>query len=601
MARRVYRLAAVALCLAVLGLSGCYDAPTPVCGFVCGPNLACPDDYRCFQGRCILEGAPTNVSCEGTDAGILGDAPIPPDANLGPRVVAQMPGSNDDDVAITTKITARFDKPVFTVDMFSFTLRTLVGIPVEGIIEMPDAQTAVFTPSAPLLEGTVYVVTLNGGITDEFGAPLPFTEWSFMTVPDLTPPGIALRTPLPDATDVKVNATISVQFTEPVTSIDQTTFTLRETETSLVSGFVAFDSVTHVATFHYDGALRPNTTYTVRLSGAITDFGGNPLPNAPVSWSFTTGADDVPPNIASRSPQSGDVNIGIGTLVDVRFDEEVIGVTSTSLTLTAPGNVAVPATVTYFTGQRIARLDPIDVLLANTTYQVTLSTGVTDAAGNPVAGAPVSWFFTTVADVTAPFISGRSPAVGATNVSASSVVTVFFNENVTGVSSATLKLAPGGGTVSYNPMTRTATLVPTSQLSTGTTYTVSILAGIQDLAGNPLAPGSWSFTTTADATPPTAMLTTPLHGATDVPTTTPIVVTFSETVQNINGATFRVSAGGVGVDGNFTSAMTNREWTYTPLSPLPANTTLTISLTSGIIDVFSNPLAPVSFSFVTAP
>ncbi len=53
---------------------GCYTVPEPVCGFACGPNGACPDDYTCMgDSRCHLNGAPM-MSCGMVDAAV--DAPV---------------------------------------------------------------------------------------------------------------------------------------------------------------------------------------------------------------------------------------------------------------------------------------------------------------------------------------------------------------------------------------------------------------------------------------------------------------------------------------------------------------------------------------------
>lgn len=609
--RRMARSAAITLCCAVLvglGLAGCYDVPKPTCGFQCGPSLACPDDYTCSAGRCILNGSPLDVSCPGTDAGFVGDMPQIPDGNEPPRLVAQMPGHNDDEVPVNTTISFKFNEPVIGIDANSFQLMESDVDQqsqsfLEGAFTFPDDRSAVFTPSRPLREGGFYTVTLNGLIMDLEGATFPFAQWNFTTVPDLSPPAITAQTPAPDATGVAIEAPITVQFSEVMRNVHTGTVRVQEDVSgNVVFGNVFFDDATHTATFRDFGFLQPNTRYRVQLATGLTDFGGNQLPNTPVTWTFTTGADTIPPTVDSQTPSPGATGVTLGTAVNIQFSEEVLGATGTNLKLTAGVN-PVPATVTYFEGSAFAQIAPTSPLASNTTYKVTIASGLTDLAGNPLVGAPIEWTFTTAADVFAPSIlaGGRIPAPNAVNVALSSVVTIRFSEAVTNVSSATITLTPGGGSVTYSPATFTATLIPTSTLTPNTTYFVAVSAGIKDLAGNGLSNfGSWSFSTLADATPPTAMLTTPSNGATGVATTTPIVVTFDEAVSNVTGATFRVSAGG-GVDGTLTSAMGNREWTYTPNMPLPSNTTVTVSLTSGIVDGFNNPLAPVSFSFVTAP
>jgi len=90
--------------VAALGLSyaACYAPAEPVCGFRCGPNNACPDDYACAgDGVCHLNGSQPSVVCltpdappgdtpdDGpNDATDAGDAPadvpvdVPPDAAI---------------------------------------------------------------------------------------------------------------------------------------------------------------------------------------------------------------------------------------------------------------------------------------------------------------------------------------------------------------------------------------------------------------------------------------------------------------------------------------------------------------------------------------
>jgi hypothetical protein len=65
--------------LASLLLMACYDVPQPECGFRCGPDGACPDDYTCNtgDGRCHLDSAPPSLVCgAGVDAAIPVDAAI---------------------------------------------------------------------------------------------------------------------------------------------------------------------------------------------------------------------------------------------------------------------------------------------------------------------------------------------------------------------------------------------------------------------------------------------------------------------------------------------------------------------------------------------
>jgi hypothetical protein len=63
--------------LMLFGTQGCYSTPTPDCGFTCGANATCPDEYVCgANNRCRLPSVPEE-ECPGVapavDAGV--DAP----------------------------------------------------------------------------------------------------------------------------------------------------------------------------------------------------------------------------------------------------------------------------------------------------------------------------------------------------------------------------------------------------------------------------------------------------------------------------------------------------------------------------------------------
>lgn len=75
------------LALALLGSGpACYDLPKPECGFRCGPNGACPEDYTCSSsdGRCHLNGSPPTLVCSSpaADAGIDAAADAAVDAAI---------------------------------------------------------------------------------------------------------------------------------------------------------------------------------------------------------------------------------------------------------------------------------------------------------------------------------------------------------------------------------------------------------------------------------------------------------------------------------------------------------------------------------------
>lgn len=96
-------------------------------------------------------------------------------------------------------------------------------------------------------------------------------------------------------------------------------------------------------------------------------------------------------------------------------------------------------------------------------------------------------------------LTSRSPADGATGVALDANVTATFSENVTGVNGTTFSLSGPGGTVAaaagYNAATFTAILDPNFDLAFDTSYVARLASGINDGAGNPMTPVSWTFRT----------------------------------------------------------------------------------------------------------
>ncbi|MDD5686923.1 MAG: ice-binding family protein [Elusimicrobia bacterium] len=110
------------------------------------------------------------------------------------------------------------------------------------------------------------------------------------------------------------------------------------------------------------------------------------------------------------------------------------------------------------------------------------------------------------ADTTAPTVSSTIAANAATGVAVNANITATFSEVMEHetITTATFTLMKGttvvSGAVTY--MGTTATLDPTSNLVSSTTYTATISIGAKDLASNALAAAyTWTFTTVAVAAP----------------------------------------------------------------------------------------------------
>lgn len=205
-------------------------------------------------------------------------------------------------------------------------------------------------------------------------------------------------------------------------------------------------------------------------------------------------------------------------------------------------------------------------------------------------------------DTTPPRVILTSPVAGAVDIAVTSVITISFSEDIdsNSVTSSSLSI-DNGATVSYSFTDSTVTMIPTAELSNGTTYTVTVGTAIRDLAGNRMARDSvFSFTTAVDpnALPPTVQAVSPANNASGVAAGAVVTATFSKGMQLSSLSTaFTLDHGVVG-----TVTLAGATATFTPASALAFDTTYTATISTAATDTFGLTLtAPVSWQFTVEP
>ncbi|MGE5284207.1 MAG: Ig-like domain-containing protein [Actinomycetota bacterium] len=224
---------------------------------------------------------------------------------------------------------------------------------------------------------------------------------------DTTPPTVSSTSPVDNATGVAVNTTVTATFNEPIdpATLTAASFLLRAGVDN-VTGTVSLNPAGTIATFTPSALLADNTTYTATLTTAITDVAGNALAADNV-WSFTTGAaaDTTPPTVISTSPDNNATGVAVGTAVKATFNEPIDPATLTAASfLLKAGIDNVTGTVSLNSAGTIATFTLSAPLADNTTYTATLTTAITDVAGNALA-ADYVWSFTTAAPARKIFLS----------------------------------------------------------------------------------------------------------------------------------------------------------------------------------------------------
>lgn len=147
--------------------------------------------------------------------------------------------------------------------------------------------------------------------------------------------------------------------------------------------------------------------------------------------------DTTPPTVSSTSPANGGTEVPLNTIIRAIFSEPINPDTLTANTFIVQavgtsGGASVSGTI--FSTAETMTFTPTSQLATNTIYNVTITTGVEDDAGNPL-DATFSWSFTTgsTIDNIPPSFPGNDPqlTVQATSSNSISLSWVAASDNTT--------------------------------------------------------------------------------------------------------------------------------------------------------------------------
>jgi len=469
-------------------------------------------------------------------------------------------------------VTVNFTEDVIRVDLGDFVLRRNgANVPLAGL---PFTQ---ISPSQYIIDLNIvtgapgdYDLFLNGAtslIEDLAGNPIqaaliPLASWTT----DIVAPSADIDDITPDPRNTEAGI-VTINFTKDVTGVDISDFQLTR------DGAVLFDknnqwpglAVNQVTPKQYTidlsgaGLTDQPGTYELRLvafGSGIEDAAGNPLQvDAVDTWVNDNTAPTV--DIVDIYPDPRADAVG---LVNILFDEPVLGVDIADFTLTRDGTpidlAAAGLTVTQETPVRFT-IDLTTVTDQNGTYVLTLTaagSGITDLAGNAlVLDAQDEWF--RGIDIVNPVADIVDIAPDPQQGGNAGWVQINFNEDVTGVDLSDFTLTRNGTPIDLAAAGVTVTNLPGSasqyqiDLSNVTgvdgTYVLTLVAagsGIQDLAGNPLvadAVDDW----VRDTPSPTVTIT----DITPDPRMRPVgvvTVTFDVGVQGVDRSDFELTRDG---------------------------------------------------------
>ena len=432
-----------------------------------------------------------------------------------PTVISTNPPNGATGVPLSQVLSATFSTPVKCSSLLSpantFRVTGPGATVVAGTVACSGAV-ATFTPSNPLAANTSFTAMITQAATDAAGDPLaaPYT-WSFRTGSGSSSSSLSVIStePANGATSVPVSQAVTATFSQAMnaSTLTSSTFTLAA-GTTPVTGVVTYVAPGSTALFTPAAPLTPKTVYTATITTGAMDTAGGSLAT-PYIWTFTTAAAPslTGPSVLLTVPLNNAIAVPLNQILTATFNKAINASTinGATFTLAGPGTIGVSGQVAYSSVGDTATFAPSVNLLPSTLYTATITTGVKDLSGNPLAANYV-WTFTTgtALNTLRPEIVSTNPANNATNVPTNQAVNATFSEamNPLTITTDTFQLSgpgsmPVSGTVSYDPVSFIATFTPSAPLKG--TYIATITNGVTDLTGNSLgttgAPNPWMFST----------------------------------------------------------------------------------------------------------
>ena len=244
-----------------------------------------------------------------------------------------------------------------------------------------------FYPTVPLLQDTLYTVTIDTSIRSESGARIlqPY-NFSFRTGSGGSgyvglPFEVQYTNPFSYDTNVYLTSEIYISFN---TSLDTSTFRSGFSIAPPIAGLIAFTS--NGATFSPIRPYAAGATYTVTLAPSVGALAGGNL-GTPYSFSFTT----EPFMITQTSPQDGSTENGTYAGIYINTDEPVDTSTIRTAFSISP---SVPGNFGEYSYDNEFYFSPSAQLQSYTVYTVTISTALKSLDGTPLR-APFKFSFAT--------------------------------------------------------------------------------------------------------------------------------------------------------------------------------------------------------------
>ncbi|MCQ4266849.1 Ig-like domain-containing protein [Pseudomonas stutzeri] len=434
----------------------------------------------------------------------------------------------------TATVTVTFNEAVLGLDIADF---SVANGSLSGLSSSDGGLTwtATFTPSGSTTDASNIITLDNSGVMDLAGNIGSGSIDSNNYVIDTQRPTAVIQ--IADSTlKAGQSTTVTVTFSEAVTGLTTADFSVAN---GTLSNLSTSDNITYTATLTPSANVTDSSNLITLDNTGYTDAAGNTGTGSTDSGNY---AIDTQRPTASIIVADTALKAGQNSTVTITFSEAVSGLSTADFNV-ANGTLSNLASsdggITW-----TATLTP-SANVTDPTNLITLdNTGYSDAAGNTGIGSTDSnnYAMDTQRPAATIVVGDDTLAIGETTV-----VTIIFNEAVTGLSLADFSVANGtlSNLSTSDNVTYTAILTPNGNVSDSSNLIILDDVGYTDAAGNTGTGSTDSNNYAIDTQRPTAsiQLSDAALAAGDTATVT---ITFNEAVTGLTLADLSATNGTLG-------------------------------------------------------
>lgn len=360
---------------------------------------------------------------------------------------------------------------------------------VEGVFTWIDERTLVFRPTAPgLAQGQRYQVTVKtkDGAFAKATVTQTFITAGLVTVDSVMPEDGEVE--VPARTEILVQFSASVG-PPPDIGEPQREFVVIVFDPPLTGRGEWLDSSLYRFT---PEEIAPNTKYTVSIAAGL-DFALNGDLSEDFTWTFTTYGPDIDSIFPTFNMRYADPRQAVTIRFNQPMERSSVEDGFVMRPSTGGGAAGIVGTFAWSEDDSVVTFTPAKDLKLLTSYQVDISRGLVPVTGEATTKSPRTVVFTTIGLAK---VAATRPYSGAKNTGLRELEVRFGNPMDIDSMAGLISVSGFSQKEFQANWSDDAKIVRiTLELQPSTEYTVTIVQGGRNIAGLPLAPFEFAFTT----------------------------------------------------------------------------------------------------------